>query len=119
MHHDDSALAGDGVHALGRPVETDAPLCTPAAISLGQVLDALPDDSPWLARLEKADEDFGRVIGDHLRLRRWSSVLVDMHFPELAPDARGLVRAERGELVKRYFDAVWEAYWRFRTRRAA
>lgn len=94
---------------------TTLPLCTPAEISLGQVLDALSDDSPWLARLELADEDWGRSIGDCLRLRRWSSVLVDMHFPALAPDARGLVRADRGELVKRYFDAVWEAYWRFRT----
>lgn len=90
----------------------EGPLSTPAEVSLAEVLDALPEDSPWLARLEKADEDFGRPLGDCLRLRRWSSVLVDMHFPELAPDARGLVRAERGELVQRYFDAVWAAYQR-------
>ena len=93
----------------------EGPLSTPAEVSLGQVLNALPDDSPWLVRLEKADEDFGRPLGDCLRLRRWSSVLVDMHFPELAPDARGLVRAERGEMVQRYFEAVWAAYGRFRT----
>jgi hypothetical protein len=86
--------------------DDNAPLATPAELSLGQVLDALPEDSPWLARLERADEDFGRPLGDCLRLRRWSSVLVDMHFPNLCPDTRA-------EFIKRYFDAVWKAYGRF------
>ena len=86
--------------------DDDAPLATPAELSLGEVLDALPDDSPWLARLTRADEDFGRPIGDCLRLLRWSRVLVDVHFPDVEPE-------ERSELSKQYFDAVWKAYRRF------
>ena len=92
--------------------ECQEPLCTPAEISLGQLLDALPDDSPWLARLERADEDFGRPIGDFLRLSRWTMVLVDMHYPNLWPDTRR-------EWGKRLVDAVWEAYARHRGWRAA
>lgn len=81
------------------------PLATPAELSLGQVLDALPEDSPWLGRLERADEDFGRPLSDWMRLRRWCSVLVDMHYPNLWPHTRE-------EFHRRYFDAVLKAYWR-------
>jgi hypothetical protein len=76
---------------------------TPAELTLGQVLDALPDDSPWLARLERADEDFGRPLGDGLRLSRWAMVLIDMHYPHLWPHTRE-------EFGRKLRDRVWAAY---------
>lgn len=76
---------------------------TRAEVSLGEVLDGLAEDDPWLARLERADEDFGRPLGDTLRLRRWSRVLVDMHFAEVEP-------AERSELTDRFFARVKALY---------
>lgn len=84
----------------------DNPLSSPAELSLGQVLDALPEDSPWLSELELADEDWGRPIGDCLRLLRWSRVLVKMHFSSLYP-------GDIGEVTHWYFDAVWKAYRKF------
>lgn len=80
-----------------------ATLFTPAEHSLGQTLDALPDDSPWLVRLERCDEDFGRPLGDGLRLSRWTMVLLDMHYPNLWPDTR----REWGEKLCR---EVWRVY---------
>lgn len=77
---------------------------TRAEVSLGEVLDGLAENDPWLPRLERADEDFGRPLGDTLRLRRWSRVLVDMHFPDRDP-------AERSDLTGRYFARVKALYW--------
>jgi hypothetical protein len=85
------------------PVPDDAPLHTPAELALGQVLDALADDSPWLARLERADEDCGRPLGDGLRLSRWAMVLIDMHYPNLWPHTRE-------EFGKKLRDRVWAVY---------
>jgi len=79
------------------------PLWTPAERSLGQVLDSLPDDSPWLGPLTRADEWGGRVLSDGLRLQRWSRVLVDMQFGDIEP-------LERCDLALRYFDQVWAVY---------
>ncbi len=76
---------------------------TPAELSLGQVLDVLADDSPWLARLERADEDFGRPLGDGLRLSRWAMVLIDMHYPNLWPHTREA-------FGKKLRDRVWAVY---------
>jgi hypothetical protein len=78
-------------------------VCTAAELSLGEVLDALPEDSPWLGRLERADEDFGRPLSDWMRLRRWSMVLIDMHYPNLWPHTRE-------EFHRRYFTAVLDVY---------
>lgn len=86
-----------------RIVALVGPWCTPAEVSLGEVLDALPDDSPWLRELELADEDFGRPLGDALRLLRWCRVLVKMHFPSLYP-------GDIGEVTKWYFDRAWPVY---------
>lgn len=83
--------------------EPEALRFTHAEVSLGEVLDGLAENDPWLARLERADEDFGRPLGDTLRLRRWSRVLVDMHFAEVEP-------AERSELTDRYFARVKTLY---------
>jgi len=81
------------------------PLWTPAEVSLGRVLDSLPDDSSWLGPLTRADEWGGRVLGDGLRLQRWSRVLVDMHFSDVEP-------LERCDLAWRYFREVWAVYQR-------
>jgi hypothetical protein len=87
-----------------------APLHTPAEHSLGQLLDALPDDSPWLARLERCDEDFGRPLGDGLRLQRWTMVLIDMHFPNVWPDTRRW-------MADRCCGEVWRVYREHRAAR--
>lgn len=88
---------------MGDAVTELEPLCTPAEVSLGQVLDALPDDSPWLRELELADEDWGRPIGDYLRMLRWCRALVHIHFAHLSWQAQR-------DLAARYFDATWPVY---------
>jgi hypothetical protein len=83
-------------------------LHTPAEVSLGQVLDLIPEDHPIFVRLERADEDFGRPLGDGLRLQRWATALVVLHFAERSP-------RDRAELAHAYSNTVWAVYsaWRW------